>query len=565
MKRCPECRRDYNDDSLSFCLDDGMELLFGPTTAKSEPPSSAGGQLDEPATVILHAVPLPTERAAPATETTAILPSVDTKPSSRKSFDKRLLLVPLLIALIVFGVFIGYRYFSSSNSKQIESIAVLPFVNESGNADVEYLSDGMAETLINNLSKLRNLSVKARNAVFRYKGKDISAKQIGDELGVQAVLLGTLAERAGSIRLNLELVNARTLDVIWSEQYDRKQGDLVTLQQEIARDVSNQLRMRLTGTDQENLAKRYTNDPEAYRLYLQGRFYLNKRVGKLFDRAGGYLQQAIERDPNFALGYAGLAEFVREPDRQTAKAYARRAVALDDQLSEAHVSLGYQYMLDYNWAECERSLKRAIELDPKNHQAFQLNGSRLLMLGRYDEAMASYDSAIAIEPTIVDIRNNRAAVLVASGKLDEAIALIKGAIEIDPSFAWTHSHLSYIYRIKGDHAASVAERVRAAELLDQPENARKLRETFAASGWSAYVRELLGQDWGVLGRSETRVASFLAELGEKEKAFDSLNAGAAGGDWWLFSIKYDPAFDAMRADSRFQDLLKKFDPASGQL
>jgi len=466
----------------------------------------------------------------------------------------------LIAAVLLVGGFFAYRYFPSPSSKQINSIAVMPFVNEGGNADVEYLSDGMTEALIKSLSLLPNLAVKSRSTVFTYKGKQTSPKTIGEELGVQAVLLGRVIERGEDLKLSLELVNAQTQDVIWTDQYDRRTLDLVTLQNEIARDVSNKLKLRLSGADQQKLAKVYTNDPDAYRLYLQGRFYLNKRVGKLYDRAEGYLKQSIEKDPNFALGYAGLAEFISQRDRPKAKEYIMRALALDDQLSDAHATLGYQLMLDYDFKASEREFKRAIELDPNNARAYQGNGSRLLMLGSYDESLASFDRAIEIEPTLVDIRNNRAGVLVASGKRDEGIDYIKKSIEMEPTFAWTHSHISFIYRMKGDHVASVEERSRAAELLDQPEEAKRLRESFAAGGWTAYLREIAGQDWGTLGSSGTRRASFLAELGENEKAFVSLADAAAKGDYWLFSIKYDPAFDPLRGDPRFLALVKKFDP-----
>ena len=293
MKRCPECRRDYYDDTLLYCLEDGTGLVQGsvpspdePQTAiLSEPPASAGGQFDEAKTrAQIH--------------TTAAEPQESIgEPPKRRSLSAPRAAKPLLavsiLALLILGGFFGYRYFSSG-SKQIESIAVMPFVNDSANAENEYLSDGMTETLINNLSKLANLSVKARNAVFPYKGKEVSAKQIGDELGVQAVLLGRLAERGGNIKLNLELVDAKTLNVIWSEQYDRKQGDLVNLQQEIARDVSSRLKPKLTGTDEQKLAKSYTTDSEAYRLYLQGRFYWNKRAGREFEKSAVYFRQAVE-------------------------------------------------------------------------------------------------------------------------------------------------------------------------------------------------------------------------------------------------------------------------------
>jgi tetratricopeptide (TPR) repeat protein len=334
----------------------------------------------------------------------------------------------------------------------------------------------------------------------------------------------------------------------------------VALQHEIARDVSSKLRIKLSGADQQNLAKNYTNDPEAYRLYLQGRFYLNKRVGKLFDRAEAYFKRAIEKDPNFALGYVGIAEFNSQLDRPKAKENVMRALAIDNQLAEAHANLGYQLMLDYDFAASEREFRRAIELNPNFAQAYQWNGSRLLMIGKYDESLASYNRAIEIEPTLVDIRNNYGSVLVAQGKIDEGIEFLKQAIEMDPTFAWLHSHLSFVYRLKGNHAAAVEERARAFELLDRPEDARRLRESFASGGWTEYLREMLKQDWGPLGRTGTRRASVLAELGEKEEAITSLISAADRGDYWLFSIKYDPAFDSLRGDLRFQELLKKFNP-----
>jgi len=283
-------------------------------------------------------------------------------------------------------------------------------------------------------------------------------------------------------------------------------------------------------------------------------------VGKLYEQAESYFQQAIAKDPNFALGYAALAEFIGERDRPKSKEYLARALALDNQLSEAHSTLGYQLMLDYDFAAAGRELERAIELDPRNARAYQNNGVRLMMVGKYDESLASFDRAIQIEPTLADIRNNRAACLVAAGKLDEAIAYNKETMKLDPTFPWTHSHISYLYRMKGDHAASVEERARANELLDLPENAKRLRESFVTGGWAAYVRELLSQDWGRLGTSRTRRASLLAEIGQKEEAIAILSNAAETGDWWLFSIKYDPAFDSLRGDARFQAVLKKFDP-----
>ena len=263
MKRCPECRRDYYDDTLLYCLDDGNALLEGP--AKSEPPASAGGQFgDEPQTAILHSTDAPGEAPTRAqihtTDQTAILPNrAEAEPqdlsgglSERQSLSAHRAAKPLaalIVAVIVLvGGFYGYRYFGS-NSKQIESIAVMPFVNESGNGDVEYLSDGMTETLIKSLSNLPNLSVKPRSTVFRYKGKDTDSQTIAKELNVQAILNGRVSQRGDQMTLSLELVDAQKDSVIWSEQYNRKQSDLVSLQSEVARDVSSKLKSKLSGAE----------------------------------------------------------------------------------------------------------------------------------------------------------------------------------------------------------------------------------------------------------------------------------------------------------------------------
>src|SRR5882672_10148283 len=288
--------------------------------------------------------------------------------------------ITAIIGVLLVGVILTAGYFTfvsrGGSTKQIGSIAVMPFVNESGNADVEYLSDGMTEPLIRSLSQLPNLNVKARSSVFRYKGKETDAKTIGKESGVQAVLNGRVIQRGDQLSLNLELIDAQTENVIWTDRYDRKSSDLVSLQNEIARDVSGKLKIKLTSAEELKLAKNYAVDPEAYRLYLQGRFYWNKRTKSEVEKAVVFFKQAIERDPNFALGYVGLADSDEDTDRPVKKEYIRRALEIDDNLAEAHASLGYQYMCADDWAASERELKRAMELNRNYPQAYGWNGAR---------------------------------------------------------------------------------------------------------------------------------------------------------------------------------------------
>src|SRR5688572_7123259 len=321
MKQCPQCGREY-DASMMFCLDDGAELLYGPAP------------MDEPQTAVLSGADAMTRQQLLTNDQTPIFPT-GTEAEPQRSFDSKPerqslsahraaqpqeellksahrvanpLIAVAVVAIVLIGGFFSYRYFNAANSGQINSIAVMPFVNESGNADVEYLSDGMTETLIGSLTQLPNLNVKARSSVFRYKGKDADAKTVGKELGVQAVLNGRVGQRGDQVTLSLELVDVATENAIWSQQYTRKQSDLVSLQSEVARDVSSKLKMKLSGADVAKVEKTYTANPEAYQLYLKGRFQWNRRSGDSLKQAVEFFNQAIEKDANYALAYSGLAE-----------------------------------------------------------------------------------------------------------------------------------------------------------------------------------------------------------------------------------------------------------------
>jgi len=548
MKKCPQCGREY-DNTMMFCLDDGAELLYGPasmdepaTAILSEPPALTGGQGGSEADtrVQIH-----------TTEKTAVLPSGIAEVPKTKGFDKRLIFAPIALAVIVLGGFFGYRYVTQA--KQIESIAVMPFVNESGDADVEYLSDGMTETLIRSLSQIPGLNVKSRSSVFRYKGKDTDAKTLGNDLGVQAVLTGHVVQRGDQLRLSLELINADNENVIWTDTYDRKASDLVSLQSDIARDVSNNLRIRLTNSEQQKLAKKYTSDPEAYRLYLQGRYYWNRRTFSEVAKGVPYFQQAVSRDPNFALGYVGLADSDEDRDRPLKKEYIHRALQIDDQLAEAHASLGYQYMLDYNWAASEQELRRAIELDPKYPQSYAWNGARLMMIGKYDESLAEIQRALDLDPMSNGINFYKGVCLGVAGRRDEAIQQFKKIIGMDPAFPWAHSQLSRIYRMNGDLAAAAEERAISLELDGKQDLAKGSREAFAKGGWDT-LQEYMRQ------HNTVELFSVMLTTDDKERWITRLSDQADQGIFWLFLIKTDPIFDPLRGDPRFEALVHKFDP-----
>lgn len=558
MKRCPECRRDYYDDTLSFCLADGAELVYG----LSE---------DEPATAILHeTAPLIEAGTRAQINTTEADPpsnfgvtpekqssSANRAAKPRQSFYKPQLLGAIALAVVTLGGILGYLYFGSSG-KQINSIAVMPFVNDSGNVELDYLSDGMTETLIGKLSQIGGLNVKARSSVFRYKGKETDARMIGKDLGVQAVLNGRFMQRGDQLTLSLELIDAENENIIWSDKYDRRYADLVSLQSEIARDVSSKLKLKLTSTDELKLAKRYTNDPEVYRLYLQGRYYWNKRSHSEVAKGVPFFQEAVAKDPNFALGYVGLADSHEDENRPQKLEYIRRALEIDPDLAEAHASLGYQLMCKHDWAASERELKRAQELNPSYAQAYAWNGMRLTMIGRYDEALAELDRALAIEPTSNGINFYKATTLGAAGRPEAAIDLFKRIQEMDPTFSWAYSNLARQYYFKGDIAAAVEQWCRSVELEGDPGSARRLREAFATGGWNAFVAEGKSGMSGRL-RSFTSIAGPETDA-DRERLIANIQQRAENGNFWLFLIRTDPTYDLLRGDPRFQEILKRFDP-----
>ncbi len=367
MKRCPECRRDYYDERLLYCLDDGSALLEGPASG------------NEPATAILHETAAPGEAATRVqiqlTDQTANLPGVARHDVSVPTgFNKRLLTVPMLVAIVAAGGFLGYRYFKPASGGQINSIAVLAFENRSSNSDSDYLSDGLTESLIYRLSQLPGLKVSPTSSVFRYKGKEIDVQKIASELGVEAVMSGRMTQRGDDLIISVELVDAANNKLLWGEQYERKTSELLATQREIAAAITNNLKLKLTGTDQPKAAKKYTDSNEAYQLYLKGRFHFAKRGKEDLLKAAGYFKQAIDLDPNFALAYVGVADsnnvamfngnIPPQEAMPVVESAVRRALEIDPSLAEAHAAMANSLAATWKWADAEGEYARALELDP---------------------------------------------------------------------------------------------------------------------------------------------------------------------------------------------------------
>jgi eukaryotic-like serine/threonine-protein kinase len=475
----------------------------------------------------------------------------------------------LALLLAVAG---GYWFFARPSAKaaQIESVAVLPFVNEGGDADAEYLSDGMTETLIGSLSQIPNLSVKARNSTFRYKGRGNDLQRIAQELNVQAVLTGRVVQRGEQLLLSLELVDAKTENVIWSGQYARRQSDLVSLQSEIARDVSGKLQTKLSGADERKVTKSYTADAEAYQLYLQGRYQWNKRTEEGIRRSIEYFNQAIARDPNYAQAYAALAEayvvlpeYSKTPPGESfpkAKAAAQKALDLDDTLGEAMLTLAVDKQ-DFDPAGAERDYRKIIALDPNNATAHQWYGEFIALQGRADESIAEMRRALELDPLSLIINKQLGTSLLFARRYDESIAQEKKVVEMDANFPAAHRDLGWCYARKGMFDEAVAEFQKASALTGglspslsalayalaksgRRNEAQKILERLKERQRSEYVDEI-------------NFAIIHAAFGEKDQAFADIEKAFQEKSNWLGYLKVDPGFDDLRDDPRFQDLLRR--------
>ena len=322
----------------------------------------------------------------------------------------------------------------------------MPFINESDNEDIEYLSDGMTETLIASLTEIPNLSVMARSSVFYYKGKNTNPRQIGEELDVEAVLLGRVTQRGEDLKISLELVDTKTLAAIWSETYDRKMNNLVTLQSEIARNVSDNLRLKLSASEEEKVARSGTASSEAQQLYLRGLFHFNNRYApngtQEIEKGVKFFKQAIEKDSNYALAYAGLAasyslmpsvgDYDPREYLPKAKEAAQKAIELDPNLAEAHAALGNVYFYLYDWEEAERSLLKAIEVDPKYAKAHQWYANYLTSRGFYDDSLKEHNKALELDPFDRTANLAKAFMLINTEKYDQAMIQAKKYIELFP-------------------------------------------------------------------------------------------------------------------------------------
>jgi serine/threonine protein kinase/tetratricopeptide (TPR) repeat protein len=378
----------------------------------------------------------------------------------------------LVIVLIVFAV-VGF-YIFTGDARSIESLAVLPFENVGADPDTDYLSDGITETIISNLSQLPDVRVISRNSAFHYKGQAIDARDVGRELDVDAIVLGRIVERGDGLTISTELVDARDNSQIWGARYTRELSDIFAVQDEIAGAISQTLRLRLSGEDVARMTKRHTEDAEAYQAYLKGRFYWYKRTDEGYSKATQHFEEAIEKDPTYALAYSGLADaysmlglYFLPPGEAfpKARAAATKALEIDDTLAEAHVSLAYTSTYYYwDFTEAEKEFQRAIDLNPVCALAHHWYADYLSVLGRHDEAIAESRRALKLDPLSLVINDVTGIRLFMAGFDNEAMEQLQRTLEMDPEFPLTHWHISLLYLEKGLYDEAISHLRKAVEI-----------------------------------------------------------------------------------------------------
>ena len=450
------------------------------------------------------------------------------------------------------------------------SIAVLPFENASGNPDTEYLSDGISEALINSLTELPQLRVIARSTAFRYKGREIDPQTVGQELKVGTVLMGLVRQVEDRLTVQVDLVDATSGSQLWGEEYERKLSTLVSVKQTIAREVTEKLRLRLSGAEKQQLVRRDTSNAQAYQFFLRGRFNWNKRTATGITEAIEQFQEAISHDPNFALAYAGLADcylvleqYTGTPARETipkARAAAERALQLDETLAEAHTSLAACYEAAWQWDEAETAFKRAISLNPNYPTARHWYQNYLRARGRLDEAVAQIRRAQALDPLSSIFAVNLATALMMKGEIDAARQEAERLVELNPNFPIAHDALGKVYIKQGQYAEAVAAFEKDIALDRTSFSLGNLGHAYAVAGRRDQALAVLKELQDRYERREALgqyVACVHAGLGEIDEAFLWLEKDFAARSGMLEYVIMNSLFDSLRGDPRYADLVRR--------
>ena len=481
--------------------------------------------------------------------------------------------------LVVFGVLVaallggGYWLLKSraAASDQITSIAVLPFDNRGGNPDSEYLSDGLAESLIYRLSQLPNLKVSPTTSVLRYKGKEVDVQKIAADLGVNAVMSGRIVQRGENLTISVELIDARKNQLLWGEQFERKTSELLATQREIATAISQKLQLKLSGEDSTGLTKRYTNDNEAYQLYLKGRFYWNKRTGENVQKAIEQFRAAVERDPGFALAYTGLADcysisstYTGKRSSEThplARSNALKAIELDASLAEPHATLGMINQFEWRMKEAEVEFKRAIELNPNYPTAHHWYSRFLWGLGRMDEAWAEINRASTLDPLSLVIINNIAEQSIARGDFKSATDACQRMLELDSNFWAGHQTLGILLVKQGRYEEALTEAQKSVDLAKRSNaSLALLGHVYGRLGKrveaEAVIKELKERFDKREGDGRDLAVAYTG-LDEKDQAFAWIEKSYEERSNFMAVLRLEPLLDSLKTDSRWTELLRR--------
>ena len=490
--------------------------------------------------------------------------------TARRSYARRSLVfaVPLaVVGLLAYGV--HGRYFGRAAGRNVDSIAVLPFINESSDPDTEYLSDGISAALINNLSAMTGLKVIARTSAVKYKGKEVDPQEVAQALGVKAIVTGRVTQRGDSLSIGAELIDVADRTQLWGEQYQRKAADLLQVQADISREIADKLRQHLSTAERNRLTKRETTNPQAYDLVLRGRFYFEKGGTQNRKIAVEHFQRAISIDPGYALAYVSLAEAyqylvflsVVSPEEFLPKADAavRKALELDDSLADAHSMLAQVKRARWDWAGAEGSYKRAIELNPNLASAHEGYATSLSVVGRFEEAVVENRRAKELDPLSVGSATRMGLTLLFARRHDEAIHALKQVLATDPHSAVAYLFLGYNYAAKGLYSEALAAYQEAVRLGDDSASAQiYLGAAYAHSGGRARAQAILKRlQTSTSYVSPGELAILYAALGQEEQAFTSLERAFGQRDVQLIFLGCDPAFDNLRDDPRFADLMRR--------
>jgi TolB-like protein/Tfp pilus assembly protein PilF len=499
--------------------------------------------------------------------------AADREPA-KPSRNKMWIYVVIVAAALSVGLFFVGRYTApnaSVNSESpVKSIAVLPFDNQNRDPDTDYLSDGIPESIINSLSQLSQLRVMARSTVFSYKGKDVDPRKVGNDLGVRAVLMGRLIQQGDNLAIRTELVNVADGTELWGQQYNRKLADVFAVQEEIAREISEKLRLKLTGAERQQLAKRPTENLKAFQYYMQGRSVSQTNTREDMLAATRYYEKALEEDRNYALAYAGLANayvglgglgyIAPIEGRRKAEEAAHKALALDENLGEAHAAAGFSdtVFAPYNFSQGDRELRRAIELSPSLAQPHLFLGISLARQGRMDEALEECLKARELDPLSSIIARNVGSPYYLKRDYARALELLHQANELGPAFTTTWEIGVYIQDKAANETLAQLGKAKA-ERKNDPILIYDTGMVYATQGKQAEALQVIKELEEISGTNLDQalwIAKIYATLNEKELAFSWLERGLATGAIGSF-YKDDPVWDSIRSDPRFADLLRR--------